>query len=50
VIKILSGAATEIEKKAIEEALLLINQEKEREAHAQYGKPILRAPLEINQK
>jgi len=50
VIKIVRGVASEIEKKAIEHALLLMMQEKERAANAQYGKPILRTPLEMNQK
>jgi len=49
VIKIFHGVASEIEKKAIEHALLLIMEEKERAANAQYGKPILRTPLEMNQ-
>jgi len=49
VIKIFHGVASEIEKKAIEHALLLMMQEKERAANAQYGKPILRTPLEMNQ-
>ena len=48
-IKIVRGVASEIEKKAIEHALLLMMQEKERAANAQYGKPILRTPLEMNQ-
>jgi hypothetical protein len=50
VIKIFKGKASEVEKKAIERALLLMKQENESEVNAQYGKPILRSPFEINQK
>jgi len=50
VIKIFKGSASEVEKKAIERALILIKQENEREVNAEYGKPILRSPFEISQK
>ena len=49
-ITIFHGDASEVEKKAIERALLLMMQERDRAANAQYDKPILRAPLEMNQK
>ena len=49
-IKIFRGEASEREKRAIELALLRIKEEREHDANSQFGKPILRTPLEMNEK
>lgn len=47
-IKILKGSATELELRAIAKALQV--RKAARENHNQFGKPTLRAPLEIADK
>ena len=48
--RVVSAAPVSPREEAIERALLLMKQENESEVNAQYGKPILRSPFEINQK